>query len=81
MKAAVIRTGTANLASVRAGLVRAGVDVELTVDPALVRTSTVAVLPGVGAHRQRRSPGRNPLGQGLRQAVLAKGLDRRAVGA
>ncbi|MEO1481598.1 MAG: imidazole glycerol phosphate synthase subunit HisH [Myxococcota bacterium] len=69
MKAAVIRTGTANLASVRAGLVRAGVDVELTVDPALVRTSTVAVLPGVGAYGASVEP--------LREHGLAEALSER----
>ncbi|MEM6733014.1 MAG: imidazole glycerol phosphate synthase subunit HisH [Myxococcota bacterium] len=49
MKAVLIRTGTANLASVRAGLIRAGVDVELTLDSKTVREAPLTVLPGVGA--------------------------------
>ena len=48
-KVAVIRTGLANLASVLAGLRRAGGEPEVTEDPAVVRAATHAVLPGVGA--------------------------------
>lgn len=73
MKAAVIRTGTANLASVRAGLVRAGIDVQLTLDPAEVRDSPVTVLPGVGAFGASIEP--------LREHGLAEALaDRIANG-
>ena len=49
MKVAVIRTGTANIASALAGLRRAGADPELTSDPDVVRRAAAAVLPGVGA--------------------------------
>jgi len=45
----IVRTGTANLASVRAGLARAGAASELTTDPAAVRSAGRVVLPGVGA--------------------------------
>jgi len=45
----VIRTGTANLASVLAGLRRAGAEPCVTTDPDEVRTATRLVLPGVGA--------------------------------
>ncbi|MCB9680102.1 MAG: imidazole glycerol phosphate synthase subunit HisH [Alphaproteobacteria bacterium] len=49
MKVAVIRTGVANLASVMAGLRRAGATPELTDDPAAVAAAPAAFLPGVGA--------------------------------
>lgn len=45
----VVRTGTANLASVLAGLRRTQVKAELTHDPEVVRTAHHLVLPGVGA--------------------------------
>ena len=45
----VVRTGTANLASVLAALRRAGARPVLSSDPAEVRDATHAVLPGVGA--------------------------------
>jgi imidazole glycerol phosphate synthase glutamine amidotransferase subunit len=45
----VIRTGSANLASVQAGLRRAGGRPELTEDPAAVSAASHVVLPGVGA--------------------------------
>lgn len=46
---AVVPTGTANLASVRAGLERAGARAELVRTPAAVRSAARLVLPGVGA--------------------------------
>ncbi len=46
---AVVRTGIANLASVLAGLERAGARATLTTDPATVRSAAAVVLPGVGA--------------------------------
>ncbi len=49
MKIAVIRTGTANLASVRAAFERLGHEVELTQDPHVVADAERLVLPGVGA--------------------------------
>ena len=45
----VVRTGTANLASVLAGLSRAGGHPSLTDEPDAVRTADRVVLPGVGA--------------------------------
>ena len=48
VRVAVIRTGTANLASVLAGLRRAGVEPYLTEDPADVERENLVVLPGVG---------------------------------
>ncbi|MCC6545971.1 imidazole glycerol phosphate synthase subunit HisH [Candidatus Sumerlaeota bacterium] len=48
-KVAVIRTGLANLASVLAGLRRAGADPFVTEDPSDVGRSPYVVLPGVGA--------------------------------
>jgi imidazole glycerol phosphate synthase glutamine amidotransferase subunit len=45
----VVRTGTANLASVLAGLSRAGASAEVTEDIAAVESAERLVLPGVGA--------------------------------
>jgi len=45
----VVRTGVANLASVLAGLRRAGASPRVTDDPAVVRAAPAVVLPGVGA--------------------------------
>jgi glutamine amidotransferase len=45
----VVCTGTANLASVLAGLTRAGADPRLTEDPDEVASARLVVLPGVGA--------------------------------
>ena len=50
MKVTVVATGVCNLASVRAGLLRAGAEVEVTADPDRVRTADAAFLPGVGAY-------------------------------
>lgn len=49
MNVVVVRTGTANLASVLAGLSRAGGRPTLTDDPDAVRTADRVMLPGVGA--------------------------------
>lgn len=48
-KVLVVRTGTANLASVLAGLRRAGCEPELTEDAAVVERAERLVLPGVGS--------------------------------
>lgn len=45
----VIRTGSANLASVRAAFTRLGVGTIVTDDPRMVLEARAAVLPGVGA--------------------------------
>lgn len=45
----VVRTGAANIASVLAGLARAGAAGEVTTDPEIVRAAERLVLPGVGA--------------------------------
>lgn len=46
---AIVRTGAANLASVLAGLERAGIAADITDDPSSVREARLVVLPGVGA--------------------------------
>ncbi len=51
----VVCTGTANLASVLAGLRRAGAEPVLTDDPAVVRGAARVVLPGVGAFGAARA--------------------------
>jgi imidazole glycerol phosphate synthase glutamine amidotransferase subunit len=48
-RVAVVRTGTANLASVLAALERAGAEPRVVEDPAAVREAERLVLPGVGA--------------------------------
>ncbi len=50
MKVAVIRTGTANLASVLAGLKRAGAEPYITDSPGDVRSEGRVLLPGVGSY-------------------------------
>jgi imidazole glycerol phosphate synthase glutamine amidotransferase subunit len=45
----IVRTGTANLASVRAGLSRVGAQAEVSDDPTRVEAADHVVLPGVGA--------------------------------
>ena len=50
----VVRTGTANLASVLAGLERVGLSPQLVSDPGLVQELPFVVLPGVGAFRAAR---------------------------
>jgi len=50
MKVTVVATGVCNLASVQAGLTRAGAEVEVTDDPRRVRDAPAAFLPGVGAY-------------------------------
>lgn len=45
----IVRTGTANLASVCAGFQRLGVTPHITADPAVARDAACVVLPGVGA--------------------------------
>lgn len=60
----VLHTGIANMASVRAGLTRAGAEVVITDDPDEARRATHLMLPGVGA-----------FGSGM-AALRARGLDR-----
>ncbi|HLO40673.1 MAG TPA: imidazole glycerol phosphate synthase subunit HisH [Phycisphaerales bacterium] len=45
----IVRTGTANLASVVAALTRAGVQPALTSDPAEIENAKAVILPGVGS--------------------------------
>ncbi len=45
----IVRTGTANLASVRAAFVRQKREVVITSDPGMVENAPALVLPGVGA--------------------------------
>jgi glutamine amidotransferase len=44
----IIKTGIANLASVKAGLARAGAEVVVSSNPEEIKKATHAVLPGVG---------------------------------
>lgn len=48
MTIAIVDSGVANLASVRSGLGAIGADAIVTSDPAVVRTASHVVLPGVG---------------------------------
>lgn len=47
-KATIIKTGIANLASVKAGLARAGAEVVVSSDPQQIIEASHAILPGVG---------------------------------
>ena len=55
MKVFVVGTGTANTASVLAGLRRAGADPELTADASVLKDAAHVVLPGVGAFEAART--------------------------
>ncbi len=63
----VVRTGTANLASVRAALTRAGAEVVVTDDPDVVARAERVALPGVGAF----GAAREGLAGGLDAALVA----------
>jgi imidazole glycerol phosphate synthase glutamine amidotransferase subunit len=65
----VVRTGTANLASVVAALQRAGCEVTITHHPSEVEAADRLVLPGVGAF--------GPVAEGLRASRLAEPLAAR----
>lgn len=65
----VIRTGTANTASVVAALERAGCEVRVSAEPAAVAAADRLVLPGVGSF--------GPVAVGLRERGLAEPLAER----
>lgn len=69
---AVVPTGTANLASVEAALVRAGARPERTVDPVRVRDAGRVVLPGVGTLAAAMDRlGAGGLDEALRERIAA----------
>lgn len=70
----VVRTGNANIASVQAGLRRAGADSVVTEDPERVRSADRVVLPGVGALGPTR---RRMDALGLSEAVRTRFLEDR----
>lgn len=65
----VISTGTANLASVLAGLRRGGAEPVLVDDPARVRSAAGVVLPGVGHFEAARASLGGELGEAVRERV------------
>jgi glutamine amidotransferase len=68
----VVRTGTANLASVLAAWTRLGADVALTSDPDRVRSADRVVLPGVGSFGAAMAElSRDGLDVALRERILA----------
>ncbi len=67
---ALVRTGTANLASVGAAFERLGYAPEITMDPAAVAVADVAVLPGVGAFGAARAA--LDASEGLVEALLGR---------
>ena len=69
--AQVVMTGVANMASIRAGLQRAGLSSELSADAAAIRQAERVVLPGVGAFAAGM--------QRLRDAGLVEVLRQRIV--
>lgn len=73
MKVAVVDTGIANLASVRAGLERAEMRPFVTADPSVVAEARAVVLPGVGAF--------GPAMKVLRESGLARAIRERVMNA
>jgi len=71
---AIVDGGGANIASLKFALARLGVAGELTVDPAVIRSASHVILPGVGAARSAmgrlRETGLDALIPGLTQPVL-----------
>lgn len=68
----LIETGTANLASVRAALRRAGAEPQPATSAAQVRSAARVVLPGVGAFdRTRRGLADGGLDDAIRDRILA----------
>jgi imidazole glycerol phosphate synthase glutamine amidotransferase subunit len=72
----VVRTGLANLASITAGLERAGAEVTVTAVPQEVTAADRLVLPGVGAFGAAMALIER---SGLREALLARLRDDRPV--
>ena len=67
----LVRTGTANLASVLAAFRRLGFDPEVTTDPDQVASADLAVLPGVGAFGASRAALEGGLDEAIRSRVTA----------
>jgi imidazole glycerol-phosphate synthase subunit HisH len=71
---AIIDSGGANIASLRAALRRLGADSVVTSDPAVIRNASRVLLPGVGAAhdamRRLRTSGLDALIRQLRQPLL-----------
>ncbi len=71
---AILDGGGANIASLKFALARLGVAGELTVDPAVIRSASHVILPGVGAARSAmdrlQATGLATLIPGLTQPVL-----------
>lgn len=72
--AAIITTGSANLASVRAALARAGIASRIADRPADIAVAELAVLPGVGAFGPAmRALDRSGMADAIRMRVAAGG--------
>jgi len=67
-RTAVVDYGAGNLRSVAKALLRSGLDVEITQEPAVVRRAAAVVLPGVGAFKDAVQ---NLRGKGLDAAIRA----------
>jgi imidazole glycerol phosphate synthase glutamine amidotransferase subunit len=89
MQVVVVRTGTANIASVAAGLRRAGAEPRVTSDPRDVASARMAVLPGVGTvaaameridERGLTGPLRQRIGEGRPTLCVCLGLQLLAEG-
>ncbi len=72
----IVRTGTANLASVRAAFERQGHTVELTQDPRRVADAERVVLPGVGAFGASMG---ELVDKGLSEPLLARAREGRSL--
>lgn len=67
----VVKTGIANLASVQAGLRRAGAESVVTDDPAAIHDAGHVMLPGVGAFGAAMEVLRGALGDALKDRIAA----------
>jgi glutamine amidotransferase len=67
----VVKTGIANLASVQAGLRRAGAESIVSGDPAAIREASHVMLPGVGAFGAAMEVLQGDLGDALTERIAA----------
>jgi glutamine amidotransferase len=72
LRATLIDAGVGNLGNLRRAFEAVGAEVEVTADPAAIRSSSCLVLPGVGAFRPPREALRGAL-EGAIRGALADG--------
>ena len=72
MNVCIVQTGTANTASMKAALQRAGAEVTITADATAVRSAPVVVLPGVGSFASGMAAMEGDLGEAIRERVASR---------